>query len=159
MEETVDNRLMFDALDRALEAYGANTARWPKATRGKLEAFLAGNSEAQKRVTEALALDRVLSFAPRLSDADNSALAGRIVAAAARQPRAVTGPATVPTAPRWFAGRGSQGLAGAALAASLVLGIFAGQSADFETLSDALVSGAQMAQSDETDVITDEDLL
>ncbi len=164
MEEIVDNRLMYDALDRTLEAYGADTARWPDAMRAKLKAFVEANSEAQKRIIQARALDRVLAFAPHFSEAHNAALAGRIVAQATGQPRILKGGMTGAEAMKrqpaayWFAGRRSQGFAGAALAASLMLGILAGQSADFGTLSDALSNSQQVAQSDD-DTVADEDLL
>jgi hypothetical protein len=159
MEETVDNGLMLEALDRTLEAYGADAARWPEASRLKLSAFVAGNGEAQKRVADARALDRVLGFAPRFSDAQNTALAGRIVAKAGHQPRIITEAAKAPLSRQWSSGRGSQGLAGAALAASLLLGIIAGQSADLATLSEVFASGQQVAQGEEADTLTDEDLL
>ncbi len=160
MDETVENKLMLDALDHALEIYGGDAARWPEGTRLRLQPFLAVNSEAQNRMAAARALDLVLGFAPRLSDAQNAALAGRIVAKAARQPRVVTGVAKPQPAPSWYRGLTSQGFAGAALAASLVLGIYAGQSADLGSWTEATSAiGQQMAQSDEADTLLDEDLL
>ena len=160
MDKTVENKLMLDVLDQALETYGGDAARWPEGTRLRLQPFLAVNGEAQNRLAAARALDRVLDFAPRLSDAQNAALAGRIVAKAARQPRVVTGPAKPQAAPVWYRGFTSQGFAGAALAASLVFGIYAGQAVDFGSWTDTeSATGQQMAQSDEADPLLDEDLL
>jgi negative regulator of sigma E activity len=135
--------------------------------RARLSAFVAGNREAQKRVSAARALDRVLDFAPRLSDAQTAALAQRIVARAAHQPRIVAKSDVTPSR-HWLRQRGNHGVAAAALAASLMIGVLAGQNTAFATLTDAIVGGTgtissaagqQVAQGDEADALLDEDLL
>jgi hypothetical protein len=157
----------FELLERTLEAYGGNTSRWPDSVRARLLAFVAANSEAQQRVAAAQALDQILNFAPKLSDVQNVALAERIVARAARQPRVVTKAAAEPVRGRagW---QSNHGFTGAALAASLVLGVLAGQNSAFTTLTDAIVggnansaslTGQQVAQGDDADTALDEDLL
>jgi hypothetical protein len=115
---------------------------------------VAANSEAQKRVAAAQALDQVLDFAPRLNDAQNADLAERIVTRAVHQPRVVS--KTEMPRPRARTGwHSNHGLAGAALAASLMMGVLAGQNAAFTTLTEVI----QVAQGDDADTAIDEDLL
>ena len=166
-KDSEQTKQSFELLERTLETYGGNETRWPDGLRTRLSVFVAADSDAQQRVAAAEALDQVLSFAPKLSDAQNSALTDRIVARAARQPRVVTKSETAPPRRRadWHI---NHGLAGAALAASLLIGVLAGQNAAFATLTDvivggnansAAVSGQQVAQGDEADTALDEDLL
>lgn len=172
MSEARDQVETFELLDTTLEAYGADAARWPMGTRAKLAAFVASNSEAQRRVAAARALDKVLGFAPKLSDARQADLAERIVARAAVQSKGVAQHAPSVVRPNFgaraaFGKARANAFAGAALAASLVLGIMAGQNATVGTLAKAVLSGSdtnvvtgqQLAQSDGTDSLLDEDLL
>jgi hypothetical protein len=168
MDKSAEQQQNLDLLDRTLEAFGADAARWPDAARTRLLPLIAGNTEMQQMVAAARALDSVLYFAPKLSDAQNAALANRVVAQASRQRRAVTQSSTALPLGRGYSDRGSQGWIGAALAASLVLGILAGQRTDLTVLSDAFAFGTsdaaslvgqQVAQGDESDTLIDEDLL
>jgi hypothetical protein len=168
MDKSADQKQTFDLLDRTLEAFGADAARWPDAARTRLLPLIAGNTEAQQKLAAARALDSVLNFAPKLNDAQNAALADRLVRQASRQPRAVAQSPAAVRSGRGFADRGSQAWVGAALAASLVFGIFAGQTTDLTALSDAFAFGTsdaaslvgqQVAQGDEADTLIDEDLL
>jgi hypothetical protein len=167
MNNSEQTKQSFDLLDQTLEAYGGNASRWPDGVRARLSAFVDLNSEAEKRIAAARALDQVLNFAPKLSDAQNATLADRIVARAAHQPRVVS-KAEIPL-PRVRTGwHSNHGWAGAALAASLVMGVLLGQNTAFTTLTDAIVGGnangaslsnQQVAQSDDADTAIDEDLL
>ena len=160
-----DLQLLLQLLETVLETYGSDTRRWPPAKQQALAALLAHNPAAQRMLQEATALDRLLDQAPVMSAEQQAALASRIVAAAIRQPRVVGGViggsgARVPPIRRR-----DHGFAAAALAASLVLGIIAGQTGTIGTTADTLVaslssdSGAQIAQTDEADGLLDEDLL
>jgi hypothetical protein len=166
-QDSEQTKQSFDLLDRTLDAYGGNASRWPDGVRARLSAFVDVNSEAQKRVAAAGALDQVLHFATKLSDAQNATLAEHIVARAAHQPRVVSNAGTPP--PRRRVGwHNNHGMAGAALAASLLIGVLAGQNAAFATLTDVIAGGSangalltsqQVAQGDDADTALDEDLL
>lgn len=165
MIETEQHKQAFELLDHTLETYGADTGRWPQSAQTRLQPLIIGNSEAQRRVAAARALDRVLGLAPRLSEARHAELVERIVAGTSRQPRVATaGVSPLRQRANWF---GGHTLAAAALAASLVLGIAAGQNATVGTLTDAIVtsadvpltSGQQVAQGDDADSLYDEDFL
>lgn len=97
-----------------VEAYGANPARWPEAERAVAEAFANATPEAQRLLAEAAALDHVLSAADTapVSRELETRVLDSFTSPKAR--RASWLPDFVP----W-----SQA---AALAASLVLGMFAG---------------------------------
>jgi hypothetical protein len=152
-------------LEAVLETYGSDARRWPLAKQQALTAVLARNPAAQRALEEAVALDRLLDQAPVVSADRNAALADRIAASAVRQSRALgvviggSGARVMPIRRR------DHGYAAAALAASLVLGIIAGQTGTIGTTAQTLVaslssdSGAQIAQSDEADGLLDEDLL
>jgi len=123
-------------LTSLLEVYGADKARWPAADRMRLSAAIASDPRAQKLLAEAEALDRLLDMAPRVSTGRERTLAQQIVAAAAAgQGPSAQRPSTnvihlsnarkpTPTLLR----SPSRQAAAALLAASLVLGIFAGTS-------------------------------
>jgi hypothetical protein len=153
-----------DKLEAALDTYGADRTRWPAPLRHTLSALIAGNGEAQKMLEDAEAFDRLLDCAPRYDARRLGKLKDRIATVAERQPRLVSAHATKSAAPRL---RRHHGLAATALAASLVLGVFAGQSSFLNTAADSLLGGdsngskvsRQMAQSDDADSLLDEDLL
>ncbi|MEQ1718516.1 MAG: hypothetical protein ABL907_21450, partial [Hyphomicrobium sp.] len=149
-----------------LDAYGADRTRWPAQSRRDLSQVLSASSEARRRLADAEAFDKLLDLAPLVPAAKLEALSQRIVAEAARTPRiAVSRSAPVPVRlPQWR--RHVSGMA--ALAASLMIGIFAGQS---QTMAPAVgelaavvgiedvSAGQQLAQTEEADVVLDEDTL
>jgi AcrR family transcriptional regulator len=172
MTQDTELRQAFDLLDQTLEAFGGDSARWPENNRQRLLTFVADNPQAQQRLAEANALDRVLNFAPGLSTVRQAALVGRVAEVAERQPRLVASAHATPSSARGIrpaAGTGwaKHGMAGAALAASLLVGIMSGQTATVGTLSEALLndgenftaSSRQLALGDDVDSFLDEDLL
>jgi hypothetical protein len=104
--------------------------------------------------------DRLLDYAPQYDVTRLDGLKKRIAAAAEHQPRLV---ATQPQAARPTVLRRHQGLAATALAASLVLGVLAGQSRIVNSFwgSSQNSSNAtrQIAQTDDGDILLDEDML
>jgi hypothetical protein len=163
-----------DKLEAALDTNGADRTRWPAPLRLTLSGLIAGSAEAQKMLRDAEAFDRLLDRAPQYDASRLGQLSERIAFAAERQPRLVSDrPASVgaaaerPGARPGFLRR-HNGLAATALAASLVLGVFAGQLKVFNSTADILLgsdgsssatTGRQMAQTDDTDSFLDEDLL
>ena len=118
--------------ERLLEVYGGDRTRWPLAARASAAMRLAGDATARRRLAEAEALDAVLLHAPEPDAADVAALASRIVAAAASAPR--TAPVVVPSPTRFELRPRRRYVVdpflvrtGAVLAASLMIGIFVGQ--------------------------------
>jgi len=151
-----------DQLEATLDTYGADRTRWPAPLRHALSGLIAGNAEAQELLKKAEIFDRLLDKAPQYDAARAGRLADRIVAAAERQPRLMT------TDRREAMGhpvlRHRHGLAATALAASLVLGVIAGQSKIFNELlvgdgARATSISPQLAQTDDADSFLDEDLL
>ncbi|MCB1522087.1 MAG: hypothetical protein KDJ37_16165 [Hyphomicrobiaceae bacterium] len=131
-----------DALEAMLGVYGGDRNRWPAAERRRFAPLVAGSKDAQRLVREAVALDSLLDAAPTVGEGRRELLADRIKAAASRTPQEAPGarlrdpagtlwskragtrvpaPFTVPPVPltRTFP-------AAALLAASLVIGMFAG---------------------------------
>jgi hypothetical protein len=119
---------------------------------------------------DAEAFDRLLDKAPQYDATRLSKLSDRIAAAAERQPRLVTSQERSPAAavrPAWPTLRRHHGLAATALAASLVLGVFAGQMKVFTSTADALLGedgssstlSRQIAFTDDGDSFVDGDLL
>ncbi len=179
MTRTEQPVLTLTDLEIALEIYGGDRTRWPAPMRHGLAALIATEPTAGRMVREAEALDRLLDQAPAGGDdAALAALADRISAAALREPQVISGspPAlqksndisrtVVPFNRQRPPQRNDYGLAGAALAASLVLGIFVGQSSAITPAAEYLIgtgaaeqSGQQMATADEIEGILDEDLL
>lgn len=141
---------LLQELNVLLEAYGSDRSRWPAAMRLRLSAFIASEPKARRALAEAEALDRVLDRAPFVSVDRQQALAQRIVAAATgAAPDARAGAGGGRVVPfRSNIGRSSAGVpsrryaAGALMAASLVLGVFAGSknilSSSFDTLAYAV---------------------
>lgn len=159
-------------LQSALDAFGADRARWPAQVRHGLSVFVAGDAEVQRLVRDAEAFDRLLDAAPMLSAERLDALASRIGALAERQPRVAhseqPSARATPVQPARFGFPKRDGaFAAAALAASLLLGIFAGQTPAIDPGGALLIETAtsddnaaqQLASSDETDVLLYEDLL
>jgi hypothetical protein len=148
-----------EGLEAALDTYGADRTRWPAPLRHELSALIAESGEARKLLRDAELFDALLDRAPQYNAARLPGLKERIEAATTHQPRLVsTRPEAVP-APVL---RRHHGFAATALAASLVLGVLAGQSSAVTALlgtgSNPNVS-QQIAQSDEVDALLEEDLL
>lgn len=124
--------------EHLLEVYGADRTRWPIATRASAAACLASSPAARKLHSEAKALDAVLLRSEDPDKQEVAALVERIVAASRVTPRL-----PMPSDERVIASRpladgvaarsrviaGKDWMRGVALlAASLVVGIFVGQS-------------------------------
>jgi hypothetical protein len=154
-------------LQLALDTYGADVARWPAHLSQRLAPALQADVEAQRLLREAAALDRVLDQAPARRPADVSELADRIAAAAVSAPRSYPKALTTAVAYSRIGPRPSRATpraAGLAMAASLALGILAGQSntigdATAEFLTSALETTSQVASSDAASTLLDEDFL
>src|SRR5262249_37344088 len=112
-------RMTLARLRAVIDAYGTRAARWPAAERAAAAALVAESAEARALVTAAAPLDELLDSVPAI--APTPALRAAILAVAPRAaPRRGDG---------WRALIGELGgwrLAGAVLAASLVLGIVSG---------------------------------
>ncbi|MET1046133.1 MAG: hypothetical protein ABWX70_05455 [Hyphomicrobium sp.] len=159
-----------DKLEEALDTYGADRTRWPAPLRLMLSSLIAGNPDARKMLKDAEAFDRLLDAAPPYDASRLSGLSDRIAAAAERQPRIISSRAAERTASgvKWSGLRRHHGVVATALAASLVLGVFAGQLNMFNSTADVLLGGdgvasssvnRQLAQTDDADGFLDEDLL
>lgn len=157
-----------ELLEEVLDAYGADRTRWPADVRRQLAPLVSSSPEARRMMAEAEAFDRLLDLAPALPQAKVTALADRIALQAGRTPRMVSStPMTLPgseRAPVWR--RHAAGMA--SLAASLMIGLLLGQSQTVAPAIGDLASAvglydaqqiAQNAQTAETDVAIDEDLL
>lgn len=134
MSNQSESALRLQELSHLLEIYGADKNRWPAADRIRLSSFIAIDPRAKAALAEAAALDRLLDMAPVVSSERERVLAERILAAvAATNPspslasNVVPFPASTKTAMPFLRGQARHAV-GALLAASLVLGIFAGTS-------------------------------
>ena len=149
-----------DRLEGALDTYGADRTRWPAPLRHELSALIAGSEEARKVLRDAELFDQLLDCAPQYDAARLDGLKNRIAAAAEHQPRLVT---TRPERSQPPVFRRHHGWAATALAASLVLGVLAGQSSVVNSIWGAGASSPnasrQIAQTDDGDVLLDEDML
>ena len=134
-------------LHSVLEIYGADRTRWPAAVRLRLAHVITSEPLARQALTEAAALDALLDLAPHVSVEREQALALKIVAAAVAQAQEVAAPRLGETAasvvarkPRSLASTGSfvRHAGAVLLAASLVLGIFAGASGQLSPTFDAV---------------------
>jgi hypothetical protein len=160
-----------DKLEATLDTYGADRTRWPAPLRLALSSLVAGNVDAQKMLRDAEAFDRLLDSAPQYDVTRLDKLSDRITAAVEGQPRLVSSnPASSAKSgdARWPARlRRHHGIVATALAASLVLGVFAGQIRVLNSTADVLlggdnasaVSSRQLALSDDTDSFLEEDML
>lgn len=71
------------ALETLLDTFGSDADRWPEAERAPMLALIERSAAARQLVTEARALDRVLSHGDvGVSEPERNALADRILAAA-----------------------------------------------------------------------------
>jgi hypothetical protein len=135
MKNETDKKMQaeLEALSRFLEIHGADRSRWPARERLKFSSLLAENVEARRLLSEAEELDRLLDAAP-VTESDNiAALKDRIIEAALAEPPGAV-PAAAPRPARGLRPRPARRPellnlpAAALLAASLVLGVFAGAS-------------------------------
>lgn len=152
-------------LKNVLDVYGADRTRWPAASRREISALLTVSEEARRLVADAEAFDRLLDTAPPPGATRIAALSDRILAASRQTPRVVStaSPPRLRAAPivRRYAG----GLA--ALAASLMIGILAGQSTSVQPAVTALATLAgldeaaltNVSRADETEATFDGELL
>lgn len=151
-------------LAAVLDTFGADRTRWPAPVWHALSRLIAENGEAQVLMREAEAFDRLLDQAPTLSAPAIVALSDKIGGIAGKQPRLVHRGAVS----RLSVGRREHGFAAAALAASLLLGIIAGQVPGTMPAADLLIgsgtdsgdtSGQLLAQTGESESVWDEDIL
>jgi len=112
-------KLTLERLRAVIDAYGTSPPRWPAAEREAAAALLAESAAARALVTEAAPLDELLDAVPAI--APTPAMRAAILAMAPRAtPRLGDGWGTL------IGEFGGWRLAGAVLAASLVLGIVSG---------------------------------
>jgi len=129
-----------EALERLVEAFGADRTRWPARARLRFASVLAEDGNARRLVAEAAALDRILDMAPLVPLVRQQRLADRIVASAMRNDTRLRQGAENVVPLSGAAGRLSRGQrfgapvwkSAAVLAASLVLGILAGSNERIE---------------------------
>jgi hypothetical protein len=158
-----------DRLEMALDTYGADRTRWPAPLRLEMSGLIANSREAQKMLADAAAFERLLDMAPQFDSSRLGQLSDRIAASAHRQPRLLEGGGGVSvggSTARWPAHRRHHGIVATALAASLVLGVFAGQLNVFNSTADVVLGEdgdqfvqRQLAQTDDADGLLDEDTL
>ena len=150
MTNDMNREAMLDRLCEVVAAYGSDRARWPDADRLRLGAFAMSDERARTMLREARAMDQLLAVADdsdvvatpadlllgdkvtaAIAEAGNAAVAETRAPATAdivsleqrrRRATAPTKPAPVPRG----AEDGQFWVAVAALAASLVLGVFVG---------------------------------
>jgi hypothetical protein len=127
-----------EALRGLLESHGADRTRWPARDRLRFAHILAEDAAAHRLLAEATALDQLLQLAPAVSAARAQQLGARILASAQAQGRA----GSVQAEPKFLLRPSVQrsGLrllpAAALLAASLLVGVFAGTSGVLDRLLD-----------------------
>jgi anti-sigma-K factor RskA len=112
-------KMTLERLRAVIESYGASPPRWPAAEREAAATLLAESAAARALVTEAAPLDALLDAVPAI--APTSAMRAAILALAPR--------AAQRSGEGWrglIEALGGWRLAGAVLAASLVLGIVSG---------------------------------
>lgn len=148
-------------LEATLETYGSDRTRWPAELRRQLSSVVSSNVEARRILAEAKALDRLIDIAPVVPADRLQALSDRIVMAARTTPR-VVGSSSLPGRKPTLSMCRENFAAGMALAASLVLGMFAGsQQQDLAGVaglaSDATINQADA--SDDSDIYSNEDVL
>lgn len=141
-------------LQGILDVYGADASRWPQAQRARLAPLMATDASARAAINEAAALDTLLDSAPRVGVDRERALAARIMAAADAVGIDQAAPTrnvldfqrrrVLPAATGWRAL--ANPAASALLAASLMLGIFAGFSGQFTPAVDALAVAAGLGE-------------
>ena len=151
-------------LQHILDVYGANQARWPADRRGRATALLAASPEAAGMLAQAALLDGLLDQVPSVSHERERALAQRVVAAAGARASLAAPPAGKSANIVAFKRPAAQTsaavhrAAGAALAASLLLGIFVGSSGA-GSMSVAYMSDALGLNDEESEMASSVDQL
>lgn len=152
-------------LEAALDTYGADRTRWPAPLRHALSGLIGADAKAAKLLKAAEAFDKLLDAAPGYDGRKLDRLAGKILEAAEKGADVV--PLRRPVRRGLFGGS-DYGIAAAALAASLLLGVFVGQSNVVSPAADLLISAdasaasgnsTQTALGDDSDSLLYEDLL
>lgn len=77
-----------EEVQRVLDTYGSDRARWPASVRQRLEWLIDSDAACRRHLAEARALERVLDTAPTARPDRMTALADRIAARAAMVPDA-----------------------------------------------------------------------
>jgi len=139
-ETTADRKTGLALLHDVLDAYGADRTRWPAQVRRELAALISNSAEARAALADAQAFDQLLDQAPVLAPERVAALGERIVAKSARTPRVAASRQNSVAAPAW-----RHLAAASALAASLAIGIIAGQMQAVAPVLGDLVPGAVTA--------------
>jgi hypothetical protein len=147
-----------EGLDQVLDRFGSDRTRWPAPVRRDFAGLLATSPEAQARLREAEALDRLLDLAPQPA-IDTRALADRIMAAAVKETPAVSPPrARVAWAQRRGRAAEAQWPSAALLAASLVLGAVFGLSGTLDSaVAPLMVAEASVLDIDPGRIALDSD--
>lgn len=158
---------LMQRLTDVIDAYGGDRNRWPEADQRRLEVLLSGDDQARKIIEDGAALDRLLTSAEAVETqrSDRSAaLADRIMAniedaAGAGQESAARPSATIISLPNRRASEPvtverpvltpSAWLPVAALAASLMVGIFVGAGGYLESTASSLTELAGLSTSSE----------
>jgi hypothetical protein len=160
---------LLDLLELTLDTFGADRTRWPAQRRHELSHFIASNAEARRLMAQAAMFDRLLDEAPTVDTSRHAAILSGIMEKIEHTPRMVienTIAARKQSLPVWRRWGGAG--AGAALAASLMLGVIAGQNAAISGVADemAAITGLassppvqQVALTDDSGSDFDEDLL
>lgn len=171
MSEDMNREAMLDRLCEVVAAYGGDHARWPESDRLRLGAFAMSDERARTMLREAQAMDQLLAVAdapgdaaapadhalgdrvmaaiaqagPSAADSGPAAATADIVSLADRRRRAVAPAATPATndevSQSW--------VAVAALAASLILGVFVGATGYVDLTGSGLIELAGVS----TDVV------
>lgn len=136
-------------LERLLASHGADRTRWPAPERLRLANLLANSEEAKRLLKETAALDRLLDLAPQPGPERTKAAARRIgtaiTGAAPARVASIQGKAVTrgPERRGWlssvsratgYRGDAAQAMAAGLLAASLLIGAFAGSSGALNTV-------------------------
>jgi hypothetical protein len=143
-------QMPIDRFVAILDAYGAETRRWPAAERAAAESLLAASAEAQQLYAQAAQLDHLLTTS--VAPAPSAALRAAILQAAPRSAQAQPAGAVETLRGLWQAllgtltgELGGWRPAGAVLGVALLLGVAAGGAV--ETQSDTTSSTATTEQS------------
>lgn len=144
-EKIADRKTGVALLREVLDAYGADRTRWPAQVRRELAALISASAEAREALANAETFDRLLDQAPVLAPERVTALGERIVATSKRTLRVAASAAQASGKPA--AALAWRHLAVAsALAASLVIGMVAGQMQSVAPVFGDLVPGAVTAE-------------
>ena len=170
MTSKTPSPLSFAEFERLLDVYGSDRTRWPLGRRAAAGGLLVSDVNARRLLAETVALDTVLARAQPLAETPAPGLADRIMAAveAEKLPRARPSGVLLPVKVSLRRASsevstlrvGSTTFQGVALlAASLMIGVFVGQSAIGERAVPALTALAGISvtadQSGAIDLHTD----